>query len=156
MKEKKYLVYKHKNLNTNKVFYIGCSSNKNIPFDFKQRSLEWIYIYNNNPIEVEIISSNLEKENALELEYLLISEIDGLVNKLGNGWSSWNLGKKHTKNHLKKLSINSIHSKKVLCTKTNNIFNSATEASKITKYSISHLKNMLNGYRKNKTYYVWA
>ena len=153
-----YLIYKHINLTDLKTFYIGMSINKNRPKDFKNRTKQWFNIFNNNKIEVYVVSENLTKEDALELERFLIEESDGLVNQYYNGYKTWNKNKKLSEQHKSNLKENSGLAKKVICLDNNNIYNSATDAVKINNlnYSISHFKNMLNKKRTNKTNFRWV
>ena len=150
------LIYRHRRKDNNQVFYIGCSGNNERPFDFVRRTNAWLDVFNSTDVSVEIIEQGLEKEDALELERIIINSYDNLVNMYGNGYTSWNDGKKLSKEHKARLKANSGQAKKVRCTKTNKIFNSVTEASNSIKYSRGHLKNMLKGIRTNKTSLVWA
>lgn len=152
----KYLVYKHTRKDNNKVFYIGCSKNNLRPFDFKARSKEWFDVFNSTEISVDIIKQELKKEDALELELFLIENYNGLVNKVGNGYTPWNFGLKLSNEHKEKLKKNSGRAKKVKCTLTGKVYKTVTEASNYTKYSRGHVKNMLNGLRTNKTSLVWG
>ena len=151
-----YLVYKHIRKDNNKVFYIGCSGNYNRPYDFKRRTTLWKEAFKETEIKVEIIEVNLSKQEALDLELNLIKSHDGLVNLYGNGYKSWNVGKKLSKQHRLNLKKNSGVARKVICTKTNKVYPSIVDASKDSIYSMPHVKNMLKGIRTNKTSFIWA
>lgn len=74
------LVYKHKRLDTNEIFYIGIeldSSNKKAEgkrsFVKNKRNQFWKNIVNKTNYEIEIIYDNLTNESAKELEIFLIN-----------------------------------------------------------------------------------
>ena len=71
MKSSKYLVYRHTTLDGN-VFYIGISNNKYRPYYFYNRNNLWHKIFNKYGCKVDILSENLNKEDACELEEFLI------------------------------------------------------------------------------------
>lgn len=71
MKSNKYLVYRHYTLNGD-VFYIGISNNKYRPYYFYNRNNLWHKIFKKHGCKVEIISKNLSKSDACELEEFLI------------------------------------------------------------------------------------
>jgi hypothetical protein len=66
------LVYRHRRLDNNKVFYIGIGNEKR-PYS-KKRNKHWQNVVNKTDYVVEIISENLSLEDACELEMFLISE----------------------------------------------------------------------------------
>ena len=69
-------VYLHKTKDTNVIFYVGIGSDKNYnrAYFFKKRSNKWNGVYNNHPIEVEIVYDNLSWEEACCKEKELIKE----------------------------------------------------------------------------------
>lgn len=147
----KYLIYLHKRKDNNKTFYIGCSNNKKRPYDFIMRSNEWFDVYNKYGCYVEIYKSNLDKKYALNLEKELIIETENIVNKIHNGYESWNKNIKLSKKHKSKLKENSGQAKIVLDLTTGVFYNCIREASEIYGINYNSLRNRLNGYRKNKT-----
>ena len=76
------LVYRHRRLDTNKIFYIGISKDFKRPFqNGKYRNKIWNNIVNKTSYLVEIISKDLDYSDALELEILLIN----IYGKIKNG-----------------------------------------------------------------------
>ena len=69
-----FIVYRHRRLDTNEVFYIGIGSNLKRAYNKNKRSKFWKHITNKVEYSVEIIAENLTKELACELEKLLIKE----------------------------------------------------------------------------------
>lgn len=68
------IVYRHRRLDTNKVFYIGIGRFEKRAYDFNKRSDWWKKIKAKTDISVEIISDNIDFEDAKDLEVLLIKE----------------------------------------------------------------------------------
>ncbi len=104
------LVYRHRRLDTNQVFYVGISNNYNRPYDYgKKRNVIWNSIVKKTDYVVEIVNDNISYEDALELEILLIkeygriSEKNGLLANLTDGGEGklgckhWNTGTKGIK-----------------------------------------------------------
>ena len=75
------LVYRHRRLDTNKVFYIGIGNEKR-PHSKYGRNRHWQNVVNKTDYIVEVIAENLSLEDACELEIFLISEygIENLTN----------------------------------------------------------------------------
>lgn len=70
--EKNYCVYRHLKPN-GEVFYIGLGTKKR-PYDKYGRSKRWKDLINSEPFyEVQILTTDLSKEEASEIEMLLIS-----------------------------------------------------------------------------------
>lgn len=118
--QRKYYVYRHRTTTDNRVFYVGCGSEKR-PYDthHKRRSKTWFDIYENEGLIVEILHITEDKDEALELEEFLIQEygriIDGgsLVNKSlfkgtggisNKGEKNSMFGKKHSEESKQKMS----------------------------------------------------
>lgn len=104
------VVYRHRRLDTNKIFYVGISNNINRAFDFNKRNKHWLNIFNITQISVEIIYNDIDFEDAKEVEIFLISEygrrdlgLGTLVNMTDGGDGS--LGYKHTNEHKDYMSI---------------------------------------------------
>lgn len=69
-----YYVYRHRRLDTGKIFYIGLGSSKNYERAYsKIRTNWWKKVVNKYGYSVEILAYNLFKEEACELEIFLIS-----------------------------------------------------------------------------------
>jgi len=66
------IVYRHRRLDTNEIFYIGRGKSKIRAFDKCRRSTFWKNIVSNTLYEVEILCKNLSYEDANELEVFLI------------------------------------------------------------------------------------
>ena len=92
------LVYRHRRLDTNEVFYIGieldtefkkASGNRS---KVKHRSKFWKNIVNKTDYSIEIVQNNIDNESAKELEIFLIQQYGrrdlgkgGLVNLTDGG-----------------------------------------------------------------------
>lgn len=76
---KKYYIYRHIRLDTDKVFYIGKGCEKRA-FNRSNRNTYWKNITNKTDYIIEIMLDNLTKEQALEKEIEMIS----LYRKFGN------------------------------------------------------------------------
>lgn len=68
------IVYRHRRLDNNIVFYIGIGKRKDRAFSKAGRNDYWKRIVDNKGYEVEIIASGISFEDAVELEILLIKE----------------------------------------------------------------------------------
>ena len=68
----KVCVYRHRRLDTNKIFYIGIGSIKRSRDKGKRRNQHWNRIVNKTEYKVEIVATNLYKEDAKELEIFMI------------------------------------------------------------------------------------
>ena len=100
----KVCVYRHRRLDTNKVFYIGMGSIKRSKDRGKRRNEHWNNIVNKTDYEIEIVAEGLDWDTACELEILLISEYG--LNNLSNltlGGEGY-LGYSHTEEFKNKLS----------------------------------------------------
>ena len=72
------LVYRHRRLDTNKIFYVGIGTIKRA-YTTDSRNIHWKRIVNKTNYEVEILQENLDWDTACELEILLIN-LYGRVN----------------------------------------------------------------------------
>ena len=70
--DKKYCIYRHIRLDTNKVFYIGIGSIKRA-YKKTQRTKYWNNITNKTNYEIQILKSDLSWKDACELEKILIA-----------------------------------------------------------------------------------
>lgn len=68
------IVYRHKRLDNGIVFYIGIGKRKERAFSKIGRNNYWKRIVDKYGYEVEIISKDLSREDAIELEIFLIKE----------------------------------------------------------------------------------
>lgn len=72
-KEKLYCIYRHLTP-SGLVFYIGISDNIRRPYNKKDRSSEWKEFVKNNPdYEIQILTTGLSEEDAIQLEIMLIA-----------------------------------------------------------------------------------
>lgn len=78
------IVYRHRRLDNNKVFYIGISKDYKRPYQIgKYRNKIWNRIVDKTNFLVEIIAENIEYKDALELEILLINLYGKLKDNTG-------------------------------------------------------------------------
>lgn len=78
------LVYRHRRLDTNNIFYVGISKDKRRPYaDGRYRNKIWNRIVSKTNYNVEIIADNISYEDAIELEIFLISIYGKLSNNTG-------------------------------------------------------------------------
>jgi hypothetical protein len=74
-KEDNKVVYRHRRIDTNEIFYIGMGYLKRAyAKDSNKRNQIWNRIINKTDYKVEIVAENLTWEEACELEILLISK----------------------------------------------------------------------------------
>ena len=66
------IVYRHRRLDTNDIFYIGIGKEEKRAFSKYKRNAHWINIVKKAGYQVEIISRDLTWEDACELEIFLI------------------------------------------------------------------------------------
>lgn len=103
------IVYRHRRLDNNDIFYVGVSTNDKRPYNTACRHKDWIDVYNRCEVEVEIVKVGIPASEALELENLLILEYGRadlnsgkLVNKTNGGEN--NRSRLFTKSHKNKIS----------------------------------------------------
>jgi len=68
------IVYRHRRLDKNEVFYVGIGKKESRAFDMVHRNHIWKGIKSRSEVEVEIVARELSWEHACELEQLMISE----------------------------------------------------------------------------------
>lgn len=96
------LVYRHRRKDTNEVFYVGMGTSIQRPFSKVGRSKLWKNIANKAGYNVEIVATGLTKEEAVELEILLIQHYSNLCNWTIGGEVGC-LGYKHTPEAIQKI-----------------------------------------------------
>ena len=67
-----YLIYRHISSDTGNVFYVGIGCSKYRPYSKSGRNKYWHNIVNKHGYYVQILATNLSKDDACELEELLI------------------------------------------------------------------------------------
>lgn len=164
------IVYRHRRLDNNKVFYVGVGVNEKRAFKKQGRSDFWKNIVSKTNYSVEIIAKNLTQKDAFELERFLISLYGRRDNKTGilcnltdggegrsniivNLDTRKKLSKAGFKENKKKLSLGSKkgRSQKVINIKTKKIYNTIKEASNEANITLRHFKRCLYGERPNYT-----
>jgi hypothetical protein len=68
------VVYRHRRLDTNQVFYVGIGKSEKRAYSNNGRNYYWKNITKKTKYNVEIISTNISWEDACELESFLISQ----------------------------------------------------------------------------------
>jgi hypothetical protein len=127
------IVYKHKRIDNNQVFYIGIGSNLKRSYSIKNRNIHWRNIVNITEYQIEIVFNNITWKEACEVEkYLiafygrrdlgtgtLVNMTDGGEGRLGyklsdeqkEVLSKKNIGKKHSNESKLKISNSLIGNK---------------------------------------------
>ena len=106
------VVYRHRRLDTNEIFYVGIGKRKTRAYSKSSRNKMWMDITNKTEYSIEILAEDLELEDAKELEIFLIQEYGRkilgtgkLVNITDGGdYSNTNQGKKFSYEHKQKIS----------------------------------------------------
>lgn len=166
------LVYRHRRLDTNKVFYVGVGVNEKRAFTKRNRSIFWNRIISKTNYSVEIIQRNLSQEEAFELEVFLISlygrqdiKTGILCNLTDGGDGRKNIivsldtrnklssaGFKVNKEKLKRTTNKQTNKcQKVIDKNTGIIYNTIIEASNAANITLRHFKRCLYGDRPNYT-----
>jgi hypothetical protein len=173
----KAYVYTHTRLDTNEVFYVGISTQKNFKraYHLHERSNYWHNIAKKCGLKVSIIFDDLTweeaciKEKELILKYGRIDLGTGTLVNLTNGgdgniggkaseetkvkMSIAKKGVKKSKEHIEnmKKALVGNNSKKIIDTKTGVIYNSITEAAYKNGISRNNLSSYLTRNVTNKT-----
>lgn len=172
MEEKNYYIYRHLKPN-GEVFYVGLSRKKNRAYHTLQRSSFWKKLVSKYPdYEVQILKTGLTKEEAVEMEIILISwygrrdiGTGTLVNLTDGGDGTTNvseetrikrskvwLGKKHTDETLYKLrGENNYYAKKVINVKKLKIYGCLNIAAENENLAPTYLSQMMRGLAPNTT-----
>lgn len=171
------VVYTHRRLDTNEVFYVGIG-NPSRPYRSTYRNAHWHNIVNKHGYSVDIIEDKLSVKEACDLEVLLISKYGrrdlgngSLCNMTDGGEGGFNqivseetkmkisnkkkdikLSEAHKKNiSMSLIKSNHPSKRKVVNIKTNTIYNSIKEASLNYNLSYTALKAQLSGQNKNNS-----
>lgn len=115
-----YFLYFHLNPTTNEIFYVGISSNQQRPNNFNERNPIWKrYVKKYGKPIVEIIHSNLTKEEACELEIKYIKQygrknvdVNGKLVNISEGGESGSKGYKQSPEQVKERVDNIIGTKR--------------------------------------------
>lgn len=105
-------VYRHRRLDTNKIFYVGIGSRKDRASSKRGRNNLWNKIINKTDYIVEIIAENLESEEAKELENFLVTlygRIDLKTGTLSNLTDGGDFRDNYTVSDETKLKISKAH-----------------------------------------------
>lgn len=159
-------VYTHKRLDNNEIFYVGIGSDnqKFRAYDKNNRNKFWKNIVSKTDYLVEIVFDNLTRNEAADIERILIEKYGRRINSTGtlcnisSGGEYGAKGSKRTnetkdkirkKNVGKKLSVETIQKIKdnsgnwVICLDTLKIFPSITQAAEYLNINKSTLYNKL-------------
>ena len=84
---KEHYLYRHIRLDTNKVFYIGIGIKDRAKQKGNRRNKYWKAVVDTTDYEVQILKSNMTKDEACELEKIIISYygLENLTNLSGGG-----------------------------------------------------------------------
>lgn len=167
------IVYRHRRLDTNEVFYVGIGSRKDRASYKKDRNPIWNNIINKTEYSIEIIAEDLDVEAAKELEIFLISLYGrrdlnkGSLCNLTDGGdirvntfvseetrqkiSKIHTGRKHSKEHIEKRRISNKQTKKVINIETGEIYYGVRPVAELLNIPYSKLVYQLNGKNINKT-----
>lgn len=77
------VVYQHRRLDTNEVFYIGIGNSERRAYDRKDRNNHWLNVVSKYGFEVDILVSGINKDVASEIEIGMIGAYGR--SDLGNG-----------------------------------------------------------------------
>ena len=166
------IIYRHRRLDNNQIFYIGVGVNEKRAFVKRNRSLFWNNITSKTKYNVEIIQKNLSQEDAFELEIFLIELYgrkdiktgilcnltdggDGKSNVIVNLETRMKLSVSNRKENnniiLRGTKKKSTRYKYVLDTSTGIVYDTIIDACNIANISLRHFKRSLYGERPNYT-----
>lgn len=145
------IVYRHRRLDKNEVFYVGIGKKESRAFDMVHRNHIWKGIKSRSEVEVEIVARDLSWELACELEQLMISEygrIDlhtGTLSNLTDGGEG-TLGVKQSQESIAKRVAKNKGRKNTEETKRK-----MSEARKGIVFSAEHIENLRKSHLGQKT-----
>jgi len=180
--EKKHYVYRHTKLGTSEVFYIGIGSSAGY---FRAhtphgRSKWWNRVIEKYGYEVEILATNLNREEACDIEIILIdwykrkdccggtlvNLTDGGEGTLGlvktacqiEKWKASNKGKQDGALNVMFGKTRGLHhlAKEVIDLSTGIFYDCGLDACIAGGFKYSTFKSKLNGSLLNDTYYIYA
>lgn len=111
-----YCIYRHIRLDTNEIFYIGIGNLKR-PYSLKSRNKYWNNIANITNYEIQILTKNLSRCDACELEIILINYYGRKCNNTGKlcnvskGGDTWD---KTNMSDIQKEKISFTHKNKIV------------------------------------------
>jgi hypothetical protein len=138
------IVYRHRRLDTNKIFYIGIGKEEKRAYRKDGRNGYWNNIINKTDYNIEIIAKDIDWETACELEIFLISEygIKNLSNiTLGGEGNLGNLHSIETKKIMSEKKIGKPTWNKGLKESKESIEKRKEKLIEYYKNNISHFKN---------------
>lgn len=138
------IVYRHRRLDTNKIFYIGIGKEEKRAYRKDGRNAYWNNIINKTDYNIEIIAKDIDWETACELEIFLISEygIKNLSNiTLGGDGNLGNLHSIETKRILSEKLKGKIAWNKGLKSSKEHIEKTRSKLIEYYKNNVSHFKN---------------
>lgn len=145
------IVYRHRRLDKNEVFYVGIGKKESRAFDMVNRNHIWKGIKSRSEVEIEIVARELSWEHACELEQLMISEygrIDlgtgTLVNLTDGGEGT--IGVKQSQESINKRANSNRGKKRSEETKSK-----MSEARKGIVFSAEHIENLRKSHLGQKT-----
>lgn len=164
------VLYQHKRLDNNKIFYVGIGTESRA-HSKNSRNKHWKNIINKTDYNVEILKYNLSVEEAFDLEKILISWYgrSNLSNMTDGGDGCKNL--QHTIDSKKKMSISHTGKKlskesilkrtehfykKIINIETKEIYKNINEVLKTYKdFNKVKLRNQLNGTTINYSNFIY-
>ena len=166
------IVYRHRRLDTNTVFYVGMGCNLKRAYSKRNRNIYWNNIVKKAGYVVEVLIKDLSQEEAFDLEILMIKEYGrkdlnkGLLCNLtdgGDGRSnaittlktrlirSENAKKEYKPMPSRGLIKKETRSQKVLDKETGIVYETIVDACIVAKITLRHFKRCLYNERPNYT-----
>jgi hypothetical protein len=170
------IVYRHRRLDTNEIFYIGIGRDIKRAFDKHKRNRHWLSINNNTTIDVEILKEDLSWEDAQELEIFLIEQYgrrdlgtgplvnltnggDGLINPSPEVRAKISIYSKGSMNNMygtSRTRDTNPNAKLVLDTNSGIFYTCAKDAAEAFNIPYGRLVKYLCGQNKNNTTLIYV